>query len=321
MREDPIQSPLSRRTFVASACATATAAALVPLVPRRGDAAPRGSSSRRTSTRRRHDVVEVEERSVAEWQAALARGELTSRDLVERYLQRIESLDRTGPMLHAVLETNPDALDIAASLDAERRAGKTRGPMHGIPVLVKDNIDTADRMHTTAGSEALVDGSPTRDAFVVERLRAAGAIVLGKTNLTEWANFRSTHASSGWSARGGQARNPYALDRTPVGLQLGLGDRRGVELLHRRRRHGDRRLHHLARGGVLARRPQADRRPREPQRHRTDLAHAGHGRPDVPLRRRCGGAARRARRRAIRATPPRRTRAPPTTSPRSTRTG
>jgi len=124
-------------------------------------------------------------------------------------------------MLHAVLETNPDALAIAASLDAERRAGKMRGPMHGIPVLVKDNIDTADRMHTTAGSEALIDGSPTRDAFVVERLRAAGAIVLGKTNLTEWANFRSTHASSGWSARGGQARNPYALDRTPSGSSSG----------------------------------------------------------------------------------------------------
>ena len=168
-----------------------------------------------------HGVAELEERSVAEWQAAFARGELTSRDLVERYLQRIESIDRSGPMLRAVLETNPDALAIAASLDVERRAGKTRGPMHGIPVLVKDNIDTADRMHTTAGSDALVDGSPTRDAFVVERLRAAGAIVLGKTNLTEWANFRSTHASSGWSARGGQARNPYALDRTPSGSSSG----------------------------------------------------------------------------------------------------
>jgi amidase len=168
-----------------------------------------------------HRGTELEERSVADWQAALTRGELTSRDLVERYIQRIESLDRSGPMLRAVLETNPDALAIAASLDAERRAGKMRGPMHGIPVLVKDNIDTADRMHTTAGSDALVDGSPTRDAFIVERLRAAGAIVLGKTNLTEWANFRSTHASSGWSARGGQARNPYALDRTPSGSSSG----------------------------------------------------------------------------------------------------
>ncbi|MBW8768361.1 MAG: amidase [Gemmatimonadetes bacterium] len=216
MRDDP-RTLLNRRDFVATTCA-AGAAALVPFVPG-GDAARVAATPNRVATTRA--VVEPEERSVAEWQAALTRGELTSRDLVERYLQRIESLDRSGPMLHAVLETNPDALAIAASLDAERRAGKIRGPMHGIPVLVKDNIDTADRMHTTAGSEALVDGSPTRDAFVVERLRAAGAIILGKTNLTEWANFRSTHASSGWSARGGQARNPYALDRTPSGSSSG----------------------------------------------------------------------------------------------------
>ncbi|HEX7978368.1 MAG TPA: amidase [Gemmatimonadaceae bacterium] len=221
MRDDLLQSPLSRRAFVATTCATAAATALVPLVPHRGDAAPSPAPSPRKSISAASHVAEVEERSIAEWQGALARGELTSRDLVQRYLQRIESLDRKGPMLHAVLESNPDALDIATVLDAERRAGKTRGPMHGIPVLVKDNIDTVDRMHTTAGSEALVDGSPERDAFVVERLRAAGAILLGKTNLSEWANFRSTHASSGWSARGGQARNPYALDRTPSGSSSG----------------------------------------------------------------------------------------------------
>ena len=220
MRDDS-RTPLSRRDFVATTCAAAAAAALVPLRPSRADAAPAPRASQPGPVATPHHVAEFEERSVAEWQAALTRGELTSRELVERYLQRIESLDRGGPTLHAVLETNPDALAIAASFDAERRAGKTRGPMHGIPVLVKDNIDTADRMHTTAGSEALVDGSPTRDAFVVERLRAAGAIILGKTNLTEWANFRSTHASSGWSARGGQARNPYALDRTPSGSSSG----------------------------------------------------------------------------------------------------
>ena len=220
MREASIRTPLDRRAFIVRACATATAAGLLPLVPRRSDAAVAHPSSL-TPTTGAHGVFDVEERSITEWQAAFSRGELTSRDLVERYLQRITSLDTTGPALHAVLETNPDALDIAASLDAERRAGKTRGPMHGIPVLVKDNIDTADRMHTTAGSEALVDAPPTRDAFVVERLRAAGAIVLGKANLTEWANFRSTHASSGWSARGGQARNPYALDRTPSGSSSG----------------------------------------------------------------------------------------------------
>ena len=220
MRDD-LHSPLSRREFVAATYASATAAALVPFLPRRGIAAPAPSSRQVDSPSPTHDVAELEERSVAEWQAALTRGDLTSRDLVERYVQRIESLDHNGPMLHAVIETNPDALAIAASLDTERRAGRTRGPLHGIPVLVKDNIDTADRLHTTAGSAALVDGSPTRDAFVVEKLRAAGAILLGKTNLTEWANFRSTHASSGWSARGGQARNPYALDRTPSGSSSG----------------------------------------------------------------------------------------------------
>jgi amidase len=210
-------SPVSRRVFVALS-ATAAAGALV--------ASPRlavGASASPSSLRLASGAYDVEERSVAEWQAALARGELTSRQLVERYLQRIESLDAQGPKLRAVLETNPEALDIAATLDAERRAGKLRGPLHGIPILVKDNIDTADRMHTTAGSEALAADRPARDAFIVERLRAAGAIVLGKTNLSEWANFRSTHSSSGWSARGGQARNPYALDRTPSGSSSGSG--------------------------------------------------------------------------------------------------
>jgi amidase len=210
-------SPVSRRVFVALS-ATAATGALV--------ASPRlavGASASPSSLRLASGAYDVEERSVAEWQAALARGELTSRQLVERYLQRIESLDAQGPKLRAVLETNPEALDIAATLDAERRAGKLRGPLHGIPILVKDNIDTADRMHTTAGSEALAADRPSRDAFIVERLRAAGAIVLGKTNLSEWANFRSTHSSSGWSARGGQARNPYALDRTPSGSSSGSG--------------------------------------------------------------------------------------------------
>jgi hypothetical protein len=161
------------------------------------------------------DVFDVEERSVAEWQAALATGELTSRQLVERYLQRIESLDAQGPTLRAVLETNPDAFDIATALDAERKAGKLRGPLHGIPVLVKDNVDTADRMHTTAGSEALAGERPMRDAFIVERLRAAGAIVLGKTNLSEWANFRSTHSSSGWSRAAGRRAIPMRSTARP----------------------------------------------------------------------------------------------------------
>ena len=150
------------------------------------------TSPRRAPRAAGHAGFDVEERSVAEWQAALSRGEVTTRQLVERYLQLIESLDATGPKLRAVLETNPDALDIAAALDAERRAGKLRGPLHGIPVLVKDNIDTADRMHTTAGSEALAADRPSRDAFIVARLRAAGAMVLGLSNFSDWANFRSS---------------------------------------------------------------------------------------------------------------------------------
>ena len=217
MSPQPHDSPLSRRAFVALGASAAVATTLGPTVTSLGASTPLSPEPRTQA----FDAFDVEERSIGEWQAALTRGELTSRQLVGRYLQRIESLDATGPKLRAVLETNPDALDIATALDAERRAGKVRGPLHGIPVLVKDNIDTADRMHTTAGSEALAAERPSRDAFIVERLRAAGAIVLGKTNLSEWANFRSTHSSSGWSARGGQARNPYALDRTPSGSSSG----------------------------------------------------------------------------------------------------
>ncbi len=137
------------------------------------------------------------------------------------YLARIEALDRGGPTLRSVIETNPDALDLADALDRERAAKQVRGPLHGIPLLLKDNIDTADRMGTTAGSLALVGARPARDSTVAEKLRAAGAIVLGKCNMSEWANFRSTHSSSGWSARGGQALNPYSLDRTPCGSSSG----------------------------------------------------------------------------------------------------
>ncbi len=145
-------------------------------------------------------------------------GAISSREIVEAYRARIGEKDHE---LHAVLELNPDADAIADALDAERRRSGARGPLHGIPILIKDNVATADRMQTTAGSLALVGGRPTRDAFVVERLRAAGAVILGKTNLSEWANFRSTHAASGWSGRGGQCRNPYALDRSPSGSSSG----------------------------------------------------------------------------------------------------
>ena len=151
----------------------------------------------------------------------MASGELTARALAEAYLSRIERIDRAGPELRAVIEIAPDVLEVADALDAERRTSGPRGPLHGIPILVKDNIDTADAMRTTAGSLALLDARPARDAFVVRRLREAGAVLLGKTNLSEWANFRSTRSTSGWSARGGQCRNPYALDRNPCGSSSG----------------------------------------------------------------------------------------------------
>jgi amidase len=166
---------------------------------------------------------ELEEATLADLQGYLATGRHTARSLAETYLERVESVDRSGPTLRSVIETNPDALSIADALDAERRAGKLRGPLHGIPVLIKDNIGTRDRMQTTAGSLALEGARPARDAFVAARLRQAGAVLLGKTNLSEWANFRSTRSSSGWSARGGQCRNPYALDRSPCGSSSGSG--------------------------------------------------------------------------------------------------
>src|SRR2546430_340971 len=168
-------------------------------------------------------AAELEEATIAELQAGMASGKYTSRSITAAYLQRIEALDKKGPGLRSVLESNPDALAQAAALDAERKAKGPRGPLHGIPILVKDNVATRDRMQSTAGSLALVGVSPPRDAFLVERLRAAGAVLLGKANLSEWANFRSSHPPSGWSGRGGQCRNPYALDRTPSGSSSGSG--------------------------------------------------------------------------------------------------
>jgi amidase len=166
---------------------------------------------------------ELEEVTIADLQAGMAAGRFTARSITQAYLDRIAELDRKGPMLRHVIEINPDALAIATALDAERKAGKVRGPLHGIPILVKDNVDTADRMTTTAGSLALAGSIPLQDSFIAARLRAAGAILLGKTNLSEWANFRSTHSTSGWSGRGGQAKNPYVLDRNPCGSSSGSG--------------------------------------------------------------------------------------------------
>jgi len=166
---------------------------------------------------------DVDEATIADLQQRMASGRDTARSIAEQYLARIDAVDRAGPALHSVIETNPDALAIADRLDAERTAGRTRGPLHGIPILLKDNIATADRLMTTAGSLALAGVTPPKDAFIVGRLREAGVVILGKTNLSEWANFRSTHSTSGWSGRGGQTRNPYALDRNPSGSSSGSG--------------------------------------------------------------------------------------------------
>jgi amidase len=174
-----------------------------------------------TSFDRGLGAVELDEATVAELQADMQAGRLTARQLVENYLDRIKRLDGEGPQLHSIIETNPDALSVADELDRERKAQGPRGPLHGIPVLLKDNIDTADRMTTTAGSIALQGSVPQSDSGVAARLRSAGAVLLAKANMSEWANIRSNHSSSGWSARGGQCRNPYVLDRNPCGSSSG----------------------------------------------------------------------------------------------------
>lgn len=166
---------------------------------------------------------QLEETAIADLTASMRSGDRTTRSIVSQYLSRIQQLDRQGPMLQSVIETNPEALNISEELDREREAGTVRSPLHGVPVLLKDNIDTADQMTTTAGSLALQGSIPLGDSTVARRLREAGAVLLGKANLSEWANYRSTRSSSGWSARGGQCRNPYALDRSPCGSSSGSG--------------------------------------------------------------------------------------------------
>jgi amidase len=217
---------IDRRDFVASTVATAAAAAvgtMTTLVPMHTAQAAGLAPDDYAPDAAQPDVFPYAEVSVAELQSRMTKGVLTSRTLTAAYLARIAAVDRSGPTLNSVIETNPDALAIAAERDAERRAGKVRGPLHGIPVLIKDNIDSADRMQTTAGSLALVGKPAPRDAFIVQRLRDAGAVLLGKTNLSEWANFRSTRSTSGWSGRGGQTRHPFVLDRNPCGSSSGTG--------------------------------------------------------------------------------------------------
>ena len=166
---------------------------------------------------------ELDEFDIDRLQESMASGKYTARKLTELYLKRIEQIDKQGPTLNAVIEINPDALSIADVLDTERKNGKVRGPLHGIPVMLKDNIDTADKMMTTAGALAMQGNIASQDAFIVTKLREAGAIIIGETNLSEWANFRSERSSSGWSSRGGQTKNPYVLDRNPCGSSSGSG--------------------------------------------------------------------------------------------------
>lgn len=183
------------------------------------------SSSTVTSSEGGNFQIEFDlnELTVTELQSRMENGTLTAKALTQQYLDRIKEIDQSGPMLYSVIEVNPDAISIAEQLDQERQQGNVRGPLHGIPVMIKDNIDTADKMLTTAGAIALDGNIASQDAFIVEKLRAAGAVLLGKTNLSEWANFRSTRSSSGWSSRGGQVKNPFILDRNPCGSSSGSG--------------------------------------------------------------------------------------------------
>ena len=182
-----------------------------------------GSKSAMAATSAPGPGINIVEANVADLQAAMQSGKLTSQKLVKLYLARIGAIDKSGPRINAIIELNPDALSIAKALDLERKVKGARGPLHGIPILLKDNIATADKMQTTAGSLALIGAKPPRDAFLVTRLREAGAVILGKTNLSEWANMRSTRSTSGWSGRGGLTKNPYALDRNTSGSSAGSG--------------------------------------------------------------------------------------------------
>ncbi|MGB7764378.1 MAG: amidase family protein, partial [Candidatus Acidiferrales bacterium] len=210
---DDRASQLTRRKFLGSAALVGAASlARTNLTHGEATAAP-------------PDIApsELDETTVVALQDGMKSGQFTARSIAQKYLDRIAEIDKQGPAINSVIEVNPDALSIADSLDDERESKGPRGPLHGIPVLIKDNIGTHDRMMTTAGSLALSGFTPTKDSAVARHLREAGAVILGKTNLSEWANFRSTHSSSGWSGRGGQTHNPYAIDRNPCGSSSGSG--------------------------------------------------------------------------------------------------
>jgi amidase len=207
----------SRRDFLRGSLVGGVAAAVYPAL---GAAREVASPSEPPGV----PSFELDELTIDNLQEGMKSGKYTARAITEKYMSRIEAIDKSGPAVNSVIEINPDAVEIAESLDRERKEKGARGPLHGIPLLIKDNIDTADKMMTTAGSLALVGApKPTRDSFVAQQLRKAGAVILGKTNLSEWANIRSSHSSSGWSGRGGLTRNPYALDRNPCGSSSGTG--------------------------------------------------------------------------------------------------
>ncbi|MEP6765687.1 MAG: amidase [Gemmatimonadaceae bacterium] len=216
---------MDRRKFLGRAAAVSAGFAALPActTETRERADLRNKKSTDSTTAPTVPTFAFEEISVIELQKRMTSGALTSRQLTEAYIARMNEIDSAGPTLHSVIERNPDALSIADTMDKERKAGKARGPMHGIPVLIKDNIDSADKMQTTAGSLALVGTPAPKDAFIVEQLRKAGAVLLGKTNLSEWANFRSTRSTSGWSGRGGLTHNPYVIDRNACGSSSGTG--------------------------------------------------------------------------------------------------
>ena len=211
---------IERRDFLR---AGALAALATTLDVSRGETRPTTEPTRRALHAVQQGAFELEEATIASLQEGMRSGRHTARAIAESYLARMDAIDRSGPAINSVIERNPDAIRIAEERDAERKAGRVRGPLHGIPVLIKDNIDTADRMRTSAGSLALAESIAPRDAFIAARLRDAGAVILGKTNLSEWANFRSSHSTSGWSGRGGQTKNPYVLDRNPCGSSSGTG--------------------------------------------------------------------------------------------------
>jgi len=214
----------SRRRFLQAALTTGGSAALYPaLSAGRAAASPGERADDALLAAPEVKPFELDEITISDLQDGMKSGKFTARSLVEKYTSRINDVDKSGPAVNAVIELNPDALTIADALDRERKAKGARGPLHGVPVLIKDNIDTADKMMTTAGSLALVGSKPPKDSFVAQKLRAAGAVILGKTNLSEWANIRSSHSVSGWSGRGGLTKNPYALDRNPCGSSSGTG--------------------------------------------------------------------------------------------------